>query len=451
MKKLYTYTLVLLTIILAYSCRKDNNKNIDLSPSTRTYSSDQLRNYFALMCTITKSTKGFFPTQAARAYGYVGIAAYESVVHGIPGASSLYGQLNGLTAIPAPGANLQYNWAISSNAATAEMMRKMFDVNLSSANLATIDSTEKTNLVNLSRGVDPMVIDRSVQYGKSVSDAIYQASVSDGGHQAYLNPFHLPYTLPVCNSCWIATNPSVPSPVSPEWGSLRPFLVANINNVVPDNHTTFSTDPSSAFYANAMAVYNQVKNNTADQVEITKFWADDPFNTCTPAGHTFNMMAQLLKENNATLEKASVGFAKLAIAENDAFISCWKCKYQYNLVRPVTYIQKYIDANFATVIGTPPFPSYSSGHAYESGASSEVFINLFTDGSGNYNFTDYSQVQYGFQPREYKNFNDIALECANSRFYGGIHYNEDNMEGLKMGQLIGNNVNNLISWPANLK
>lgn len=451
MKKLYPYTLVLLTIILAYSCRKDNNKSIDLSPSTRTYSSDQLRNYFGLMCTITKSTKGFFPTQAARAYGYVGIAAYESVVHGIPGASSLYGQLNGLTALPAPGANLQYNWAISSNAAMAEMMRKMFDVNLSPANLATIDSTEKINLVSLSQRVDPMVVDRSVQYGKSVSDAIYQASETDGGHQAYLNPFHLPYTLPVCNSCWIATNPSVPSPVSPEWGTLRPFLVVNINNVIPDNHTTFSTDPGSAFYANAMAVYNQVKNNTADQVEITKFWADDPFNTCTPAGHTFNIMAQLLKENNATLEKASVAFAKLAIAENDAFISCWKCKYQYNLVRPVTYIQKYIDASFATVIGTPPFPSYSSGHAYESGASSEVFINLFTDGSGKYDFTDYSQVQYGFQPREYKNFNDIALECANSRFYGGIHYNEDNMEGLKMGQLIGNNVNNLINWPANLK
>lgn len=452
MKKYYPYFAFCLTILVA-SCRKDSNKFTfsSPSPSTRNYPSGQIRNYFSLMCTVTKNTKGFFPTQAARAYGYVGISAYEAVVHGIPGAKSLYGQLNGLIAIPVPNSGVEYNWAISSNAAIAEMMRKMFDLNLSTTNLAAIDSTENANLKGLSAGVDYTVIDRSVQYGKAVSDAIYQASTTDGGHQAYMNPFHLPYSLPVCNYCWVPTNQSTPNPISPEWGSLRPLMTANLNNVVPEAHTAFSTDPGSAFYTNAMAVYNQVKSNSAEQVNITKFWADDPFNTCTPAGHTFNIMIQLLKEDNATLEKASVAFAKLAIAENDAFISCWKCKYQYDLIRPVSYIKKYIDPSFTTVIGTPPFPAYSSGHAYESGASSEVFINMFADSEGNYDFTDYSQLQYGFAARHYTNFNDMALECANSRFYGGIHYNEDNMEGLKMGRAIGNNVNKLIAWPTNLK
>jgi hypothetical protein len=80
-----------------------------------------------------------------------------------------------------------------------------------------------------------------------------------------------------------------------------------------------------------------------------------------------------------------------------------------------------------------------------------IFINMFTDGSGKYDFTDYSQVQYGFPTRHYSNFNDMALECANSRFYGGIHYNTDNLEGLKYGRMIGDNVNKLIIWPANLK
>lgn len=452
MKKSYPYLVILVLVIFAVSCRKDNSQNIHgRSSAARNYSSEQIRNYFTLMCAITKDTKGFFPTQAARAYGYVGIAAYESVVHGIPGARSLYGQLNGLTAMPSPASNLEYNWAISSNAAIAAMMRNMFDLNLSTTDRNKIDSTESANLAKLSNGIDAGIASRSIQYGKDVASAIYLASTTDGGHQAYLNPFHLPYTLPACDHCWIPTNPTVPSPISPEWGTLRPLLPANINNVTPDPHTAFSTDPNSAFYANAMGVYNQVKNNTAEQIEITKFWADDPFNTCTPAGHTFNIMAQLLKENNATLEKASVAFAKLAIAENDAFISCWKCKYQYNLIRPVSYIKKYIDPSFVTVIGTPPFPAYSSGHAYEAGAGSEIFIDLFTDGSGKYDFTDYSQLQYGFAARHYDNFNEMALECANSRFYGGIHYNEDNMEGLKMGRMIGTNVNSLIVWPTELK
>ncbi len=162
-------------------------------------------------------------------------------------------------------------------------------------------------------------------------------------------------------------------------------------------------------------------------------------------------MIQLLKENNATLEKASVAFAKLAIAENDAFITCWKCKYVLDRIRPVSYIKKYIDPNFTTVIGTPPFPSYVSGHAIEAGAASKIFTDLFTDGSGKYDFTDYSQVQYGFATRQYSNFNDMARECANSRLYGGIHYNEDNLAGLQMGQALGNNVNTHIAWPANLK
>ncbi|MBS1504740.1 MAG: phosphatidic acid phosphatase, partial [Bacteroidetes bacterium] len=124
---------------------------------------------------------------------------------------------------------------------------------------------------------------------------------------------------------------------------------------------------------------------------------------------------------------------------------------QYNLIRPESFIKKYIDAGFSTVIGTPAFPSYSSGHAYESGAASMVFINMFADANGNYDFTDDSQLQYGYAARHYSNFNDMAQECANSRFYGGIHYNEDNQEGLKMGREIGDNVNKLLQWPSNIK
>ncbi|MDB5122582.1 MAG: PA-phosphatase [Mucilaginibacter sp.] len=457
MKKQYFQAAsVILLFVLIASCRKEytNTNHVTVSGSSRTtrsYSSDQIRNYFTLMCTITKSTKGFFPTQAARAYGYVGVAAYEAVVNGIPGALSLSGQLNGISGVPKPAANLEYNWAISSNAAIADMMRDMFDVNITAANRTKIDSTEAANLAVLSAGVNADVVSRSVQYGKAVTAAIYQSSTSDGAHQSYLDPFQLPYKLPAVDYCWEPTSPTAPNPVSPKWGSNRPFIAANISNTNPVVPTTYSTAAGSDFYKLALDVYHQVKNNTPEQVEITKYWADDPFNTCTPAGHTFNIMNQLLKENNATLEKASVAFAKLSIAENDAFISCWKGKYQYVLIRPVTYIQKNIDANFKTVIGTPPFPAYTSGHSYESGAGSVIFADLFTDGSGKYDFTDYSQVQYGFTARHYANFNDMAMECANSRFYGGIHYTPDNIEGLRLGRIIGDNVNKMLVWPTNIK
>lgn len=74
--------------------------------------------------------------------------------------------------------------------------------------------------------------------------------------------------------------------------------------------------------------------------------------------------------------------------------------------------------------------------------------NLFTNGSGNYQFTDYSQLPYGMAARSFSNFDELALECANSRLYGGIHYPMDNSKGLQQGKAIGDNVNKLISWPV---
>jgi hypothetical protein len=436
---------------LLSSCRKDKtNIATGVSAATRTYSGNQLRDYYTLICKITQSTPGFFPPVASRAYGFVGVASYESVVHGIPGASSLYGQLNGLAQLPVPNETLEYNWAISSNTAVAEMMKLMFQVNLSSDNLNKIDSMENANLAVLSAGVQRDIINRSVQFGADVTAAIYQASTSDGGHQAYLDPFQLPYTLPGGAFCWVPTSSTL-TPVAPYWGNVKPFILADINNNQANLPITFGTDPASPFYKIALDVYNQVKNNTPDQIAIAKFWADDPFSTCTPTGHSFNILIQLLKENNATLEKSSVAFAKLSIAEKDAFICCWKIKYQYVLLRPVSYIQKYIDPSFSTVIGTPPFPAYVSGHSTEIGAASKIYIDLFANEDGDYNFTDYSQVQWGFTTRSYKNFNEMAVEDANSRFYGGVHYDEDDVEGLRLGRKIGDNVNNSIHWPVGIK
>ncbi len=448
----YLFIGAVLMFNLVLSCNKE-----DISPSplpsdnsARNYSGETVRNYFSLLCKISKSTPGFFPPQVARAYGFVGIAAYEAVVNGIPDAQSLGGQLNGLSSLPKTDPNLEYNWGITSNTAIAEMIRKMFEKKISPENLNTIDSMETANLEILSPGINQDIINRSIQFGKDITDTIYQYSTTDDGHESYLDPFQLPYTMATDSFCWVPTG-AVTTPVSPHWGDNRPFLKQDVDNTQPMAHVPFSSVRGSQFYEEAMAVYTQVKSNTFEQIEIAKYWADDPFNTCTPAGHTFNILTQLLEEDRATLEKTSVAYAKLSIAENDAFISCWKGKYKYVLIRPVSYINRYIDPSFTTVIGTPPFPAYTSGHSCEMGAGSRIFTNLFTDGSGNYDFTDYSQLQYGFSARNYSNFNDMAEECANSRFYGGIHYQMDNSTGLQIGRAIGDNINHILNWPTDIQ
>ncbi|MEZ4910819.1 MAG: vanadium-dependent haloperoxidase [Saprospiraceae bacterium] len=436
----------LISVLFFTSCNKDT---VDISSkSTERYEADHLLKYYDQLCKFVKTTPGFFPPQAARAYGYVSIAQYEAVIHGIENGISLQNQLNGLAyyTLPQPVADKEYNWAIASNAATHKMIKYMFGSKLSPANILSVDSLYKVTLDNLSATADQNVVTRSTEFGVKIADVMYDYSKTDGGHESYIDPFQLPYTVPSDEHCWVPTS-TVKTPLSPKWGTNRPFLINNIAKVQPVMPVTFSTDQNSEFFREAMFVYNTVKNNTSEQVEIAKYWADDPFATCTPTGHTFNILRQILESERVTLSKASVAFARMGIAENDAFIACWKGKYDYVLIRPISYIQKYIDPNFKTVIGTPPFPAYTSGHSCEMGAGARIFTDLFTNGNGDYPFTDYTQLQFGYKARNFQNFDQMASECANSRLYGGIHYVFDNSKGLVVGKAIGDNVNTEIKWP----
>ncbi len=428
------------------SCTTDSV--VQNSKFTDEYKADFLLVYYDHICRTAKTTQGFFPPQTARAYGYIGIAGYEAVVHGIEGATSLQNQLNGFSSYQLPEviSGQKYNWAIASNAATARIFKYMFEKNLTAANRIKIDSIETSTHQALAANEDAGIVSRSQEYGYQVAEVVYAYSKTDGGHESYLEPFQLPYAIPNDPYCWVPTG-AVTNPLSPRWGKNRPFLLSNIDKVKPSAHMLFSSEPTSEFYKEAMVVYNTVKNNTSEQIEIAKYWADDPFATCTPAGHTFNILAQILKEERATLAKSSMAFAKMCLAENDAFISCWKGKYDYVLIRPVSYIKRYIDPSFNTVIGTPPFPAYTSGHSCEIGAGSRILTSLFTNGSGDYAFTDYSQLQYGFFARSYSNFDEMAEECASSRLYGGIHYPIDNSKGLQVGRAIGDNINKEVEWP----
>ena len=449
MIKLNRLALVVLLLFLSFmGCRKDDygmkSRYAFLSPS------DFLREWFKLECRIVKETDGFFPPQAARAFGYTGITVYESVSGGMQNAPSLGGQLDGLTAsmLPQRDDNVGYDWAIAANAAAAEIMRNLFAKKISTTNLNNINVLESTQYEKLRLTIAADIVTRSVQYGKDIATAMFNYSKTDGGHESYLDPFQLPYTAPTGDDKWVSTNVKFATPLSPNWKQCRFMLKSDEIFATPPKPIAFSaTDTTSEFYRQAMQVYRQVKNNTSEQVEITKFWADDPFNTCTPSGHTFNILTQILEETNATLEKAAVTYGLMGIAENDAFIACWKTKYDYSLIRPVSFIKKYIDPNFTTVIGTPPFPAYTSGHATEGAVASRIMTRLFTNGDGYYPFTDRTQIQFGFSVRNYRNFDDVANECANSRLYGGIHYDMDNQKGLQMGRAIGDNVLVSIHWP----
>lgn len=52
-----------------------------------------------------KESPGFTPPIVSRAFGYCGLAVYESVVHGTSNGKSLVGQLTDLNYLPTPDAS----------------------------------------------------------------------------------------------------------------------------------------------------------------------------------------------------------------------------------------------------------------------------------------------------------------------------------------------------------
>jgi membrane-associated phospholipid phosphatase len=105
-------------------------------------------------------------------------------------------------------------------------------------------------------------------------------------------------------------------------------------------------------------------------------------------------------------------YAVLATAYHDVAIAIMDAKYAYWGIRPDQY-----DTVYKPLIPTPPFPGYPSGHAAGGGASSAV-------------------MQYFF-PADAKEFQQLAKDCADSRFYAGIHFRTDNEVGLQMGKELG--------------
>ena len=415
--------------------------------ATDQYTNDVANKWASLQLKLTKTTAGFTPPVAARAFGYAGITMYESVVHGIATRKSLVGQLQGLTALPQAEAGKTYNWALSANAAQAEILRNLF-LTMSAASKATVDSLE-TALYLEFKDTDETVNERSVAFGKGIASALYEWSKTDGGDAGYSRNFPASYVVPTGAGMWQPTENGIKIPMQPYWGSVRTFLKAN-NDLPMPKPLAYSTDTKSEFFGQYLDVYNKSKSLTQTEKEISLWWSDNPGDSFTPPGHSYNLARIATVTAKADLAKAAETFARTGISISDAFVLCWRCKFTYNNMRPYTYVRLAIDPNWMPFWPAPPFPGFPSGHATQSSSTATVLTALYGE---NFAFVDDSHVgrikdpvrNVEFKARSFTSFAQSAQESADSRFYGNIHTRQDNETGLSEGKKIGANVNAL-NW-----
>ncbi|WP_339664395.1 phosphoesterase, partial [Maribacter arcticus] len=293
---------------------------------------------------ITRYTPSNSPTFASRAFGYIGLTMYESIVPGFEEYNSMNGQLKGLVSLPDIDPTKEYNWALSLNAGQSEILKKIY-VQTSEENILKIDSLEQVVFNQFQQGIDNETVLRSVAFGKSVANTIFEWSKTDGGHRGYLHNFDKTMVHPDRPGSWkppLFAQSFSHHPLHPHWGENRTF--ASINETISDPQIIpYDTTPGSPYYKQFENVYHKDLELTQLEKEAAIWWGDDPDVSFTPPGHSYYFATLALDGHDSTMIECAQVFAQVGMAVADAFINCWKWKYQFFTERPNTFIPKYID------------------------------------------------------------------------------------------------------------
>jgi hypothetical protein len=371
--------------------------------------------------------------QNFRNFGFIGVGLYESVQPGIRGAVSLSEKLYQMPGMPQPDKDKNYLWGASANAALPSMMKQLL-VGLTDADKASIDSLENAYNERFTKHVPDAVIKRSAEFGKVIANAIYQWSTSDN-----FNLSSVGYVLPVCPSCWVLVPPA-PAPVGPFLGNSRPFLASSVTATAPPLPFPYSEDPSSEFYKAAKEVYDIGKALTPEQKLIPPWFADagGPGVGLAAAAHILSIVTWVLEGKKAKLGQAAQIYAKTSIAFKDAPVIVWRSKFDvnFNLLRPVTYINRFIDPTWTTFLPTPPYPDYLSGLVSLYSSSLQVLKREY----GDIPITDNAYVWRGSGTREYASITELVNEAGFSRVLAGIHYQFTQDITIKVAKDLGNEI-----------
>ena len=395
-----------------------------------------LRNWYRMVLELVRHTPTFSPPVASRAFAYFGVTGYE-ITASAPDSKlvTLAGQLNGLTPLPAREADAVYDEAVILNAAMAITAAKFFSNTGPTGQRALLALTGKmTERVAADLPAD--VVARSEDFGRKVAGHIIAWSETDGGAVIENMGFPLKYEVSKEPGRWVPTSAIAQQqvPLLPDWGKVRTFAMPDGATCGLPPPPAYSEDKESEFYKEAYEVYEAVNHLDPEQRAIARFWSDDPMLSPTPPGHWIFIVWQILDKEKAPIDRAVEAFALLGVAVADGFIGCWDAKFQYDLIRPLTYINRHIDPKWQALLITPPFPEYPSGHSTQSGAAAVALTHVFGE---NYAFTDATHEADGLIPRSFKSFWEAADEAGISRLYGGIHFRAAIVRGLEQGRCIG--------------
>jgi len=464
-KILYAGLLVAFVSIFNFSCKKDieaekiaiketGNANLEGNghvKQTKTFSSDVVTRWLNMQLDMLRVPlpPGTGSQAADRALAYCGIATYESVVPGMPAYQTLTGQLTNFPVMPSTVPGKAYHWAASANAALAEMNRRLFPTT-AVINKTNMDNIEDSLEAIYAGEVDNETLQRSIAFGKEVATRVFAWAATDGS--ANVNPPYVPDPSFVGPAFWVqsvgpgttlvTTPPNNPQAANPYVYQRRLLVPGVAGGTALAAPPAYSTDPASPFFAMVKDVYDKSQALTPAQTAMAIYHRDAP--GYPGGGHFVAVLSQVFSQSQVMLDIAALAYAKTGLAAYNATTICFTQKYTVNLVRPITYIRNVMGyGTWNALFNTPGHPEFPSAHAVNGAAVAAMLTDVI---GGNFQFTLNTYAYLGLPARSYNSFYDMGKEMADSRVFGGIHYQASCDKGRWLGEKVVANILNTVKF-----
>ncbi|MBK9149372.1 MAG: vanadium-dependent haloperoxidase [Flavobacteriales bacterium] len=387
----------------------------------------------------------FSPPVASRVYVYPHLAHYLTLRLFAPDSlPPLEGALNGWTA-PATMDTSDAHPELTALLAFCRIGRKMVfsEQEMDRLGVEFLDKAQRS-------GMAQRTIDASIRCAEAT--AAHMGIWIDGDNYSRVRTMdrHTSTKLP---GHWVETPPDHTPALEPNWRHMRPILLdaASTESLIPP--PPYLPGRNSDFHRMVLEVHANSKVIHDTIKAIALYWDDNPNasdhrghlvtmeHKISPPGHWLNIISGYTRSIELDVHRTTEAYTLAAIAMYDGLIGCWTVKFDTDLVRPITYIQEYIEPEWMSLIQTPPFPEFPSGHAVVSSSAATVLETLF---GAETSFTDSTEFIFGMGIRHYPGFQAAADEVAMSRFHAGIHYLHGVQEGKRFGREEGTKVMEMI-------
>ncbi|HYM95558.1 MAG TPA: vanadium-dependent haloperoxidase [Chitinophagaceae bacterium] len=429
----YVFFILIISVVSIISCKqRQDYKKIIHDPALYSKAVHEI-NYVVIYDIFT-------PPVASRIFAYSNLAAYAIMSQGDSNLSPLQGKIKDLDSIPKPNPGEEVDYPFASLIALTHVGKEL---TFSDKTMQSLIDSIKTLAKNTN--MSEALYNGSIAYGERVASYIMSWSKKDN----YAKTRGSKFTVTGLEGHWSPTPPGYFDAVEPLWMTIRTLAIDSASMFASSGPPPFSKEKGSVFYNAAKQDYDTVNTLDTTKKWIANFWDCNSFKlfvnghvmttskAMTPPGHWMEIAGQIAKSNKADFSKTVLTYTSISIGMFDGFISSWYNKYKWDLIRPETYINLYIDPNWRPYLQSPPFPEFNSAHSTISSAAATVLTNLY---GKNIAFIDSSERDWGWPDRSFKSLDEAAWEVSMSRFYGGIHYPFSVKDGYDTGKKIGDRV-----------